>query len=84
MSCLLLYNFLLSVSTIENSSVQFSVLAKCVIPEGSCRFEYFRVFSPTLSKASNDYSRIVPVRDEEEFLPLCKYIIRNHTHVPGN
>ena len=89
MSYLLRYNFLLSVSNskfiiIENSSVHFFVLQKCLAPEVSSRFEYFRVVSPALSRVSNDYRRIISVRDEEEFLLRSKYIIRNHSHVPGN
>jgi hypothetical protein len=88
MSWLLRYNFLPSVSTskfiiIENSSVHIFVLEKCPILEVISRFEYFPVSSPTLSGVSNDYNRIVPVRDEEEFLPRSKYIIRNHAHMPG-
>jgi len=83
------YNFLLSVSTskfiiIENFSVQFFVLEKCLISEVSSRFEYFRVFSPTLPRVNNDYSRTVPVREKEELLPRSKYIIGNHTHLPDN
>jgi len=96
MSYILCYNFLLSVSTskfiiIESFSVHFFVLEKCLMPEFRClmpefssSFDYFRIFSPTLSRIRNDYSRILPVGDEEEFLVSSKYINRNHSHVPGN
>ena len=89
MSYIFCYNFLLSVSTskfiiIESFSVHFFVLEKCLMPEFSSSFDYFRIFSPTLSRIRNDYSRILPVGDEEEFLVSSKYINRNHSHVPGN